>query len=94
MSLVAVYKCDVFGKTFIFDNAALQQIFSRIHLLKCRYLGSFPSENVPTSDKNAFANVNMQLSNLKGQPEIVVANSCHKVYCADFLGREMCIFFK
>ena len=32
------------------DNFALQQIINRILLLKLRYLGSFPSDYVPTLD--------------------------------------------
>ena len=37
------------------DNFALQQIISRIPLLKFRYLGSFPSDHVPTLDNDTFA---------------------------------------
>ena len=40
------------------DNVSLQHIINRIPLLKYRYLGSFPSDYVPTRDKDTFANIN------------------------------------
>ena len=36
-------------------NFALQQINNRIPLLKFRYLGSFPSEYVPTLDNDPYS---------------------------------------
>ena len=56
------------------DNFALQQIISRIPLLKFRYLGSFPSDLVPTLDKDIFAIINTQPSNMQGENWIMIAN--------------------
>ena len=49
------------------DNFALQQIIDRIPLLKFRYLGSFPSDHVPTPDNDTFAIINTQPSNMQGE---------------------------
>ena len=70
------------------DNFALQQIISRIPLLKFRYLGSFTSDNVPTLDNGIFAIINTQPSNLQGEHWIMIANFTHELYFADSLGRK------
>ena len=56
------------------DNFALQQIINRIPLLKVRYLGSFPSDYVPTLDNDTFAIINTQPSNMQGEHWIMIAN--------------------
>ena len=76
------------------DNFALQQIINRILLLKFRYLGSFPSDYVPTHDIDAFAIINTQPSNMQGEHWIMIANFRHKLYFADSLGRKMYRFLK
>ena len=60
------------------DNFALQQIINRIPLLRFRYLGSFPSDYVPTLDNDTFAIINTQPSNMQGEPWIMIANSRQK----------------
>ena len=70
------------------DNFALQQIISRIPLLKFRYLGSFPSDHVPSLDNDTFAIINTQPSNMQGEHWIMIANFRHELYFADSLGRK------
>ena len=76
------------------DNFALQQIISRILLLKIRYLGSFPSDHVPTLDNDFFANINTQPSNMQGEHWIMIANFRHELYFADSLGCKKYSFLK
>ena len=76
------------------DNFALQQIINRIPLLKFRYLGSFPSDYVPTLDNDTFANINTQPSNMQGEHWIMIANSRQNLYFADSLGRKKYSFLK
>ena len=76
------------------DNFALQQIINRIPLLKFGYLGSFPSDYVPTLDNDTFAIINTQPSNMQGEHWIMIAKSCEKLYFADSLGRKTYSFFK
>ena len=68
------------------DNSALQQIINRILLLNFRYVGSFPSDYVPTLDNDTFAIINTQTSNMQGEHWIKIANFRHKLYFADSLG--------
>ena len=56
------------------DNFTLQQIINRMPLLKFRYLGSFPSDYVPTLDNDTFALINTQPSNMQGEHWIMIAN--------------------
>ena len=67
------------------DNFALQQIINRILLLKFRYLGSFPLDNIPTLDNDTFAIINTQPSNMQGEQWIMIANFRHEFYFADSL---------
>ena len=67
------------------DNFALQQIINRIPLLKFRYLGSFPSDYVPTLDNETFATINTQPSIMQGKHWIMIANFRHELYFADSL---------
>ena len=71
------------------DNLALQQIINRIPLLKFGYLGSFPSDYVPTLDNDTFAIINTQPSNMHGEHWIMIANFRHKLYFADSLRCKM-----
>ena len=68
------------------DNFAPQQISIRIPLLKFGYLGSFPSDYVPTLDNDTFAIINTQSSNMQGEHWIMIANFRHELYFADSLG--------
>ena len=70
------------------DNFVLQQIINRIPLLKFRYLGSFPSDHVPTLDNDTFAIINTQPSNMQGEHWIMIANFRHELYFADSLVRK------
>ena len=74
------------------DNFALQQIISRILLLKFWYLGSFPSHYAPTLDNYTFAIINTQPSNLQGEHWIMIANFRHELYFADSLGLKVYSF--
>ena len=76
------------------DNFALQQIINRILLLKFRYLGSFPSDYVPTLDNDTFAIINTQPSNMQGEHWIMIVNSRQKLFFADSLGRKKYSFLK
>ena len=68
------------------DNFALQQNINRIHLLKFRYLSSFPSHYVPTLDNDTFAIINTQPSKMHGEHWIMIANFRHELFFADSLG--------
>ena len=76
------------------DNIALQQSINRILLLKFRYLGSFPSEYVPTLDNDTFPIISTLPSNMQGEHWIMIANSHQKLYFADSLGRKTYSFLK
>ena len=76
------------------ESFALQQIINRILLLKFRYIGSFPSDYVPTLDYDTFANINTQPSNMQVEPWIMIANFRHELYFADSLGRKEYSFLK
>ena len=76
------------------DDFALQQIINPILLLKFRYLGSFPSDHVPTHDNDIFAIINTQPSNMQGDHWIMIANFSHELYFADSLGRKGYSFLK
>ena len=68
------------------DNFALQQIINRIPLLKFRYLGSFPSDYVPTLYNDTFATINTQPSIMQGEHWIMIANFQHELFFADSPG--------
>ena len=68
------------------DKLALQQSINRIPLLKFRYLGSFPSDYVPTLDNDTFAIINTQPSNMQGEHWIMIAKFRYELYFADSLG--------
>ena len=75
------------------DIFALQQIINRILLLIFWYLGSFPSDYVPTLDNDTFAIINTQPSKMQGEHWIMVANFRHELFFADSLGCKGCNFF-
>ena len=75
------------------DNFALQQFINRIPLLKYQYLGSFPSDYVPTLDNDTFAIINTQPSFMQGEHWIMIANFQHELCFADSLGRKGYSFF-
>ena len=68
------------------NNFALQQIINRIPLLKFQYLGSFPSDYIPTLDNDTFAIINTQPSNMQDENWIMIANFRHELYFLDSLG--------
>ena len=68
------------------DNFTLQQFINRITLLKFRYLSSFPSDYDPTFDKDTFAIVNTQPSNMQVEHWIMIAIFRQQLYFADSLG--------
>ena len=74
------------------DSFALQQIINRIPLLNLRYLGSFPSDYVPTLDIDTFAIIYTQPSNIQGDRWIMTANFRHELYFADSLWGKGCSF--
>ena len=76
------------------DNFALQQSINRIPSLKFRYLGSFPSEYVPTLDNDTFAIINTQPSNMQGEHLIMIANFRLELYFADSFGCKGYSFLK
>ena len=76
------------------DNLALQQTIIRIPLLKFRYLGSFPSDYVPTLGNDTFAIINTQPSNMQFEHWIMIAKFRHELYFADSLGCKGYSFLK
>ena len=76
------------------DNVFRQQIINRLPLLMYRYHGSFASDFVPTIDKDTFAIVNRQPSNMQGENWLIIAKSCQMLYSADSLGRKKYSFLK
>ena len=70
------------------DNVPLQQVNNCIPLLKYRYLGYFPSDNVSTLDKDTFAIVNTKPSEMQGEPWIFIAKLRQEILFADSLGRK------
>ena len=81
-------------KTCKINNVSLQQIISRIPLLKYRYRGSFPSDYVPTLDNDTFDFIITQPGNMQGEHWIMIANYRQKSFFADSLGRERYSFLK
>ena len=94
MSSVAVDKFGFVEKTSKIDNVFFQQIINRILLIKYRYRGSFPTDYAPTLDKDTFAIINTQPSNMQGEHWIMIANSCQVLYFVDPLGRKKYSFLK
>ena len=76
------------------DSFALQKRINLIPLLNIWYLGSFPSDYVPTLDNDTFAIINTQPSNMQGEHWIMIANFRHELYFADSLGRNGYSFLK
>ena len=76
------------------ENVALQNFINRNPLLKFRYLGSFPSDYVPTLDNDTIDIINTQPRNMQGEHWIMIANFQHDLYFAESLGREGHNFLK
>ena len=74
------------------DVFALQQIINRISLLKFRYLGSLPSDYVPSLDNDTFAIINTQRSNMQGEHWIMNAKFRQELFFADSFGCKGYIF--
>ena len=72
-------------RIFEMDNTSLKQIVNRIHLLKYRYIGSFPSDFVSNLPNDTFAINNTQPSNTPGEHWIMIAKFHHELYFADSL---------
>ena len=68
------------------DKIARQPIINCIPVLKFRYLGSFPSDYVPTLDNGTFAIVNTQPSNMQGEHWVMSAIFQHELHFADSVG--------
>ena len=85
MSSFAVDKFGVVGKTFEMDETSLKQSVNRILLLKCRYIGSFPSDFVPNLPNDTFAFINTQPSNTSGERSIKLAKFHLELFFADSL---------
>ena len=94
MSSVLVDKLGAVGKSIEKDNVSLQQLINRIPLIKYRYIGSFPSDYVPTHDNDSFATKNKQQSKLQCEHWKVIANACQKKKIANILGRKRYTFLK
>ena len=63
-------------------------------LLKFRYIGSFPSDYVPTLDNDTFDIINTQPSDKQGEHWIMIANFRDEFYFADSLGCKRYNFLK
>ena len=70
------------------DKISLQETYKSIQLRGYRYLGSFPSDNVPIHDKDAFVFINTKPTNMQVDHWIRIANSCQNLYFAQSLRRE------
>ena len=71
------------------DNVSIRKKIKGVSLLKCRNVGSFPYDIVPTLDNDTFAIINTQPSNMHGEHWIMIAKFPHEFCFADFLGRKM-----
>ena len=69
------------------NNVYLWQLINHNPLLKYRCRVSLPSDNVPASDSDTSANSSTQPSKMQVDHWIMIANSRHKRYFADFLGQ-------
>ena len=76
------------------DGPSPKQIFKRIPLLK--YIGSFPSDFVPSLPNDKFAFINTQRGNTPGEHSIMIAKFLCELHSADSLGLsiENVIFLK
>ena len=69
------------------DNVFLEQKFNQIPLQKYHDLVSLASDYETILPNGTFAIIKTQPSNGQGEHWIMIANSCHKLYFADSLGR-------
>ena len=68
------------------DNFSLEQVIKRMPLLKYRYIGSLPSNFVPTLPNVILAIINTQPNNMPGEHWIMITMFHHVMYFADFFG--------
>ena len=68
------------------DNTSLEQIGNCILVPRYRYIGSFPSDFVPTLPNETFAVINTQPSNMPGEHWIMTTMFHHALYLADSFG--------
>ena len=87
MSSVAVESLVLSENLSKMNNVSPQRLMDRIPLLKYRYRGSSPSGYVATLDKETFAIINTQPTNMQGEHCIMIANSRQILCFADSLGR-------
>ena len=76
------------------DNVSLKEKINRIPLLKYGYRGSFHSDYVPTLDKDTFAIINKQTSDMQEEHWIMIGNSRQMLYFADTPGSKKHGFLK
>ena len=74
------------------DNFSLLQIIERILELRFKYMGSYPSDQVPQLPKYSFAIINSAPSNDRGEHWIMIARLDKTYCCADSLGRKRTIY--
>ena len=75
------------------DNTYFKQIVDRIHLLKDRYSGSFPSDVIQNLPNDTFAIINTQPSNTPGEHWIMIAKFHHELCFADSFGLSINNYF-
>ncbi len=74
------------------DNKSLQDIISRIPLLKYKYMGSFPADFIPPLRNNTFVIVNTDRSLEEGTHWILIANKNGKFFYADSMGQPLEVY--
>ena len=70
------------------DTFSLLQSIERIPELRFKYMGSYPSDEVPQLTKYSFAIVNSAPSNDRGEHWILIARLDKTFYFAETLGRK------
>ncbi len=69
------------------DNKLLRQIIDKIPVLKHKYIGSFPANQLPpTLPFNSFAIVNTDVSSETGSHWILLANMDGRLFYGDSMG--------
>ena len=71
------------------DNKSLSILIQKIPTLKHKYLGSFPSDQIPPLRRNTFIIVNTDPSYTEGAHWIMLANENGKIYFGDALGQPL-----
>ena len=68
------------------DNKSLEQIIKNIPILRYKYQGSFPANQIPPIPTNTFVIVNIDPINLEGSHWIMLANKNGGIYYGDSMG--------